>query len=1140
MKKNLNYCGLKGPFSNFQKLLLKMKISTLLLFCCMLNALATPTYSQATKISLDLKDCSIEQILDKIEQESEFYFLYNQKLIDVTRKVDIIADKEPIKDILNNIFDGYDVKYAVYDRQIILTTKEESGLLDELQQLVVTGKVIDATTKLPLPGVNVVVSGTTIGAMTDPNGNYSINLTNPKGSIEFTFIGYAKVIVPVEGRTAIDIQMTENVLQLDEIVVVGYGTQKKSDVTGAMIRVGEKELRAIPVSNAIQAMQGKAAGVDITTNERPGEIGSILIRGTRSLTASNSPLYVVDGIPVMSSSGIETLNPSDIESVDILKDASATAIYGSRGANGVVLVTTKKGKEGKMSFNYSSTVTIDNIQDRTKMMTADEYLTWRRWAYYYLSPAKYPRGDAPTQANDYIIFLGANDKFAWNNILNGWASGTWDGSQVATTNWTGMVTQTGITNEHNLSASGGTDKMKAYGSFGFLNQKGTMKGQGYTRYTSKISVDLKPVKWFEMGSSINFTYSIQEYGAGNIYGSANGNLPYAVPFDDNGNRITYPGGDDGIKTAVNEWQYSQNQRTMLRALGSIYAQVNILPGLRYRANFGPDFRAYKNGIYDDILSVDRLGLPNLASLRNSNDFSWTLDNLLYYDKKIGKHSLGATLLQTSSAWNTNYSFMSAQSIPFASQKWNALNMTNITALQSYDSGLTDRQLMSYMGRFNYGFAEKYLITVSGRWDGASQLAAGHKWSFFPSAALAWRLEQEEWIKNVSWVSQLKVRLGMGTTGNSAVNPYATKGPIVSLFYPYGGSVTPGYVPSESLISGGNVAMANQNLSWEKTTQYNLGIDFSLLKGRVSGTIDLYTSHTSDLLMQMAIPSLTGYTSTYANVGETKNKGIDITLNTTNIHFKDLTWTTTLNAAYQRNEIVSLSNGKSDDISNLWFIGKPIGVIYGYASAGLWHESDADEMAKFNANGHSFQAGMARPVDQNGDYKIDPNNDRVIIGNTVPRWTVGMTNTITFKGFDLSCFIYGRLEYTYNTGGEWQGGRYVQRSISYYNENNTDATYQKPIFNVGVGDAYYGILGYRNGSFVKIRNINLGYTLPASITKKLGLDNIKVYAQATNPGMLFTKINWLNMDSSIPATTTTAAQNVSTMNRGFVFGLNVGF
>jgi len=1107
---------------------------TVLLICLFSLSIQAKSFSQSTKVNLNFKEVSLKEVFKLIEKQTQCRFFYNDQFVNLDTKVSYRANDVSVDEVLNTVLKNINVTHKVLDNNLVVIAP-----IDEQAKNTITGSVIDSQSGESIPGVSVFVKGSSKGTVTDKQGKFTLSNVEPNSVLLISFMGYEKQEVPVGSSHQFTIRLVSSIQNLDEVVVVGYGTQKKSDVTGSMVRVGTKELQSRPVSNALQAMQGKAAGVDITSNERPGEVGAITIRGNRSLNASNTPLYVVDGIPLMSSSGIETLNPADIETIDILKDASATAIYGSRGANGVVLVTTKKGSVGKLTFNYSSTLTLETIQDRTKMMTAPEYLTWRRWAYYYLSPTKYPRGDQPTQANDKIIFLGANDPYAWANIMKGWTSGSWDGSKVATTDWTGMVKQTGVTAEHNLSVSGGTDKMKAYASFGYLDTKGTMKGQGYTRYTSKVNVDVNPVKWFEMGASINTTYSIQQYGQSNtggqvsgpnnIYAAANGNLPYAVPYDTAGNRITYPGGDDGIKTAVDEWKYTNNERKMLRVLGSLYTQFNILPGLKYRVNFGPDFRNYKNGVFIDAMSVNRNGSPNWASLQNQNDFSYTLDNLIYYDKKIGKHSFGATLLQTTSAWNQNSSYMRALGIPMPSQKWNALNMTNVSALDSWDSGLTDRQLMSYMGRFNYGFTDKYLLTVSGRWDGASQLADGHKWAFFPSAALAWRMEQEDWIKSIPVINQLKFRLGVGTTGNSAINPYQTKGGIVSLFYPYGTTDVTGYVPSESLISGGTLPMANQDLGWEKTTQYNMGIDFSILKGRISGVVDIYKSHTSNLLMQMTIPALTGYTLTWANVGATKNKGVDMTLNTVNIETKDFNWTTSINAAWHKDEIVSLANGKSDDISNLWFIGKPIGVIYGYASAGLWTAADATEMAKFNANGQSFQVGMARPVDQNGDYKIDPNNDRVIIGNTIPKWTVGISNTFSYKNFDLTFFLYGRMGYTVNTGGEWQGGRYVQRSISYYNENNLNATYQKPIFNVGVGDPFYNILGYRNGAFMKIRNVNLGYTFPAKLVKKLGLQTLKVYTQAENPAMLFSKIDWLDMDTG-----------VSTWNKGFVFGLNIGF
>lgn len=1017
------------------------------------------------------------------------------------------------------------------------------------QNKTITGLVVDGNGE-SIIGASVLVKGTTNGIITDIDGKFTLNDVPEAGVIQISYIGYKTQEISAKNKTNLKVVLVEDNEMLDEVVVVGYGVQKKSDVTGAMIRVGSEELNSRPVANAFEAMQGKAAGVDIVSNERPGEVGTINVRGVRSLSASNTPLYVVDGIPLMSNSGIETLNPQDIESIDVLKDASATAIYGSRGANGVILVTTKSGKEGKMSLNYSGTVTIENLQDYSEMMNSAEYIDWRRWAYYYKEPNKYPRGDQPTKDSDYLIFNGAKDPYAWRNIEKGWAGGSWNGAAVPTTDWADMVTQTGITHEHTLSASGGSEKVKGYASIGYLNNEGTVKGQSYTRYTAKVSLDMDPTKWFKMGLNINGTFSNQQYGSSaqavgqmvkdrpsNLYAASTSLYPYAVPYDDEGNRIDYPGGDDKVKTIVDEWNYSENERRMFRAIGSLYAQLDLgeiyspLKGLRYRFNFGPDFRYYRNGSFQDAKSVSREG-TNRAKLSNSSDFSWTLDNLIYYDREIGKHSFGVTLLQSATKYHYEESSMAAINIPLPSAKWNALSKKNISALDDWSSGLTEKQLLSYMFRLNYDYNNKYLLTVSGRWDGASQLAQGNKWAFFPSAALGWRLDQEGFLQDVSWINQLKLRVGVGVTGNSAIDPYQTKGAVVPVYYPFGASPTPGFVASESIAKDGNVAMANKDLTWEKTTQYNIGVDYSVLNGRISGVLDFYTSRTTDLLMEMTIPSLNGYTNTYANVGKTSNIGIDLTLNTVNVKTRSFEWSTSINAAWQKDKIDELANGKEDDINNSWFIGQALGVIYGYQSAGIWKEEDAAEMAKFNAKGHSFQAGMARPVDQNGDYKIDPNDDRVVIGHTRPRWTFGMTNTFSYKNFDLSVMLYGRFDYMVDTGGEWQGGRYTQRKINYYNENNKNAEYQKPIHDDGGGDPYYQILGYKNGSFLKVRNISLGYTFPQTLVKKWNLSNLKVYVQAKNPGRIFSNIDFLELDAS---------QNLtSTWNRGFTIGLNVGF
>lgn len=1002
----------------------------------------------------------------------------------------------------------------------------------------------------PLIGASVKVKGSKTGTITDFDGKFTLAGIKPGDILEFSYIGCVPQELKISSQTTVTISLQDNTQNLDELVVVGYGVQKKSDVTGAMLRVNSEDLNARPVSNAIDAMQGKAAGVDIVSNERPGEVGTINVRGVRSLSASNSPLYVVDGIPLMSSSGIETLNPQDIESIDVLKDASATAIYGSRGANGVILVTTKQGKSGKMQLSYSGSVTVETLQDYSKMMNSAEYIDWRRWSYYYLNPDKYPRADQPTKENDYEIFLGASDPYAWKNIERGWSSGTWDGSKVETTNWGDMVKRTGLTNEHTLSISGGSERMKGYASIGYLNNKGTIRGESYTRYTTKVSLDIDATNWFKMGVNINGTFSEQQYGSSayaagelvkgkpkNLYAASTSLFPYAVPYDDDGNRIEYPGGDDKVKTVVDEWEHNENERRLFRVIGSLYTQLDLgeiyapLKGLKYRLNFGPDFRYYRNGTFRDEESVSSEG-KNRASLSNSSDFSWTLDNLIYYDKAFGKHNLGITLLQSATKYHNEASSLAAQGIPLNSAKWNALTKENISMLDDWSSSLVEKQLLSYMFRVNYDFNNRYLVTVSGRWDGASQLADGNKWAFFPSAALGWRLDQEDFLKNIHWINQLKLRVGVGVTGNSAIDPYQTKGAVVPLYYPFGSSSVPGLAPSEPLAQDGTVAMANKNLTWEKTAQYNVGIDYSLFNGRLSGVLDFYTSRTTDLLMAMTIPSVNGYTKTYANVGKTSNIGVDITLTTVNIKTKDFQWTTTINAAWQKDKIDELSNGKEDDINNNWFIGQALGVIYDYQSVGLWHESDAAEMAKYNANGHSFSAGMVRPVDQNGDYKIDPNDDRVVIGHTRPRWTFGMTNTFSYRNLDLSFMVYGRFGYKVNTGGEWQGGRYMQRQINYYNENNQNADYQKPIYNIGGGDPYFQILGYKDGSFLKVRNISVGYTFPMSLIKRLGLSALRVYAQAKNPGRIFSNIDFLELDATQAYT--------STWNRGYTVGLNISF
>ncbi len=1004
----------------------------------------------------------------------------------------------------------------------------------------IKGKIVDEKGET-LVGVSIKVKGTTLVTSTDANGAFSITIPSTVSNpvLEVSYVGYTTQEVVVNGKNTLSIQLKSSTNDLDEIVVVGYNTVKKSDLTGSVVSVGAEEIRSRPVANALQAIQGKAAGVDITSNERPGQLGNILIRGVRSLKASNSPLYVVDGIPLQAG-GIDAINPNDIETIDILKDASATAIYGSRGANGVVLVTTKRGKTGRLTMDYVGTATIETLNDRMEMMNSAQYIEFRRDALRALPTSdsrKYPA--VATQAADRLAFAG--DPFVLENIDKGWVNGVYDGSLAPTTDWGDLVTRTGVTQDHILSLSGGTDKIKAYGSFGYLNQKGTQLGQDFERYSGKVSVELNPVKWFKMGLNLTTTYGLQNYGfvaasasgAGNIYAAARGMLPMAVPYDKDGNRINLPGGDINIQNPILEADYNINLRKTFRTLGSVFAEVNLLKGLKYRINFGPDFSNFYNGKYQDAKSVNRdAGIPgsvnNYAQLNQSNKFAYTLDHLIYYDKTIGKHNFGATLLQSSSSYRDESSSLTGSRINLIAPLWYGLRAGSITALDGFDTDLRKSTLASYMARVNYSFDNKYLLTASMRWDGASQLAEGNKWDFFPSAALAWRLDQEEFLKNIKWINQLKLRLGVGSTGNSAVDIGSTLGLLQPLTYTFGSSAQIGYVASDASLAN-PISFPNKLLSWEKTLQYNLGVDFDLFNGRIGGSLDVYKSKTTDLILQKNIPIINGYPTSFDNIGSTKNKGIDLTLNTINVKTRDFNWESTLNFSVSKDEILALNGGNM--VLDRFFIGQRNGVAYDYVKEGIWQDTPEDKilMDKFNANGGTFKVGSIKVKDLNGDNKIDPNNDRQVIGHYNPSWTGGLTNTFSYKGFDLSVFIVARYNFLIETGAESLQGRFAQRVLDYWTPTNPTNDYPAPNYGSAAGDPFKSSMNYQDGSFIKVRNISLGYNFSADLVKKLTLSRLRIYAQMINPGLIYSKIKWIDPDLG-----------GSTFNRGVVFGINASF
>ena len=1024
-------------------------------------------------------------------------------------------------------------------------------------QSTIRGKVLDSTGEAII-GASVIVPGTTNGVITDIDGNFELRVS-PGTVLEVSCIGYVTQKVSASANMAVTLQ--DDRLMLEEAVAVGYGTMKKSDVTGAMVSVKAEELLQNPALNAVEALQGKAAGVVVGNNGRPGDAGSISVRGQNSF-ASGSPLIVIDGV-VAQSVGLDMINPQDIESIDILKDASATAIYGARGSDGVILVTTNRGKSGKLTLNYSGTVTAEKIFEKVPFMTAEETLEWRRWARYYAGLTDIP-GNTPNIDVDYagINIKGISDT-AWANILKGWGltleqwnagqkSTTWDPSKMASTDWHQFTDRIGITHEHTLSASGGTDRMKAYVSMGYMNNKGTTIGQEYNRYTFRTSVDVTPLDWFSMGGAINARFGDQEYGVDGSGGASNsvpGSLrakaealfAYAVPYDENGNVVMIPDGNQLNATVVDEVGKTELSNLSYDFTGSFYTNFDFgkmwkpLEGLTFRTTFGPQLRFRQNYKYMSAESAVRYGQAggvDLVTSSASKNFSWTLDNILSYNRSFGDHSINLTLLQE--AWyrmSTTLYSMTGKNVALASvglgmtQKWWGLGNGTYTrdGEPSFNS-LSETQMASYMARLNYSYKERYMLTASFRYDGASQLGVGHKWAGFPSIALAWRIDQEPWM-HVSWIDQLKLRAGWGRTGNYGVDPYSSKDTLSSSATTFGEKAyTFYYTPT---------TFANQAIGWETTDAINVGVDFSVLKGRISGVFDVYKNFTHGMIFTVTLPSASGFTQTTENLGQINNQGFDLTLNTVNINKRDFSWRSTVNLGFNKNTIVELQNGKEDMLSSGLFIGYPTSVTYGYEVYGLWSDSAADlaEMAQFKEKGNqTYHPGMTKVKDQNGDYKIDANYDRVILGHNNPLYTLGFNNTFRWKNLTLDIFMYGRFDYFTRTGNS-ANTAWTTRMYDYYTEDNKTARYGRPSFAIESSEDTYA--GYQiqipHAGWLKVRQISLGYFLPQNFVRKMGLSSVRMSAQLKNPFSVYDAVFWTDSDAGS-----------ASVNRGLVFGLNIGF
>ncbi|MDL2248056.1 SusC/RagA family TonB-linked outer membrane protein, partial [Bacteroides sp. OttesenSCG-928-J23] len=684
----------------------------------------------------------------------------------------------------------------------------------------------------------------------------------------------------------------------------------------------------------------KVPGVLISnTNWGPGATPSILIRGKRSINASNDPLYVVDGIPISTAPNL--FAPGDIESIEVLKDASATAIYGSRGANGVILITTRKGKAGKARVSYNGYYGVQTIQNKQELMNGAEYAEYVRESYR--AAGQYD-SELPNMELDKTLPSFTGDDYTWQSVAMAYDSnGNYDPSKVRSgALWWKEVERTGVVTDHQLSISGGSEKTQfAFGATYFKNE-GIYKNQDYSRYTVKLSIDSEITSWLKVGGQSHFSHSEQHRGT-NFQDSWRVN-PLGRLYNDDGTPTLMTSGGDS--QWWNPLQYLEpnaivNPLKINRYLGSYYGEIKLpLDGLKFRTNVGIDFHSRQD--YSFAAANTRSGTVNYAKNATQQTYAYTIENLLYYNKQFGHHSLGATLLQSIQRNRSESLSATVQDLPSDDLLYN--DIASALEITGYDSNNQMWSLASFMGRLNYNYKSRYYATVSMRYDGSSRLADGHKWVSFPAFALAWRLNEESFLKTVSSLDNLKLRVGYGVTANTSINPYQTKGVLGKMYYNYGDNHVIGYTSS---------SLPDKTLTWETTGQWNAGIDFSFLKGRISGTIDTYLQNTNDLLLNRQLPAVSGYTSVLTNVGKTRNKGIEVSLSTVNIQNKDFTWATDFMYSTNKEEIVELYNGKNDDIGNSWFIGEAVNVYYDYKKIGIWQDTPEDlaEMELFNKNGH---------------------------------------------------------------------------------------------------------------------------------------------------------------------------------------------
>lgn len=977
------------------------------------------------------------------------------------------------------------------------------------QKKTIKGRVTNATDGLPLSGVSVNVKNSTVSAITDSSGAFNISAAGNEVLV-FSFIGFKskEFSANVSSEMTVQLETMEN--NLNAVIVVGYGSQKKSDVTGAIVSLSERTLKEVPVTNVSQMLQGRAAGVYVLNNgNKPGAGVNVQIRGRRSFNAGNDPLYVIDGMPL--SGGINDINPSDVESMEVLKDASATAIYGSRGANGVIIITTKRGRTGRTNVSYDMYVGLSKIQRYADLMNGEQFAEYKRESR---------RAIGTYDDND----PQADEKLFEAVELESIREGTY-------TDYQRLMIKNGFVQNHELSVNGGNSNTKFNMALGYFDDDGIIAGQDFRRYTSRLNLDQNLGDRFKIGMSTLGSYSerngedVNPYGQSSDFGALTEN-PLGKAYDENGKLIFLPTSDGLRSNPLSELVPGAviNKGKRFRLISNIYGDVEILNGLRFHMNFSPDLTQNRKGNFWGRETNTRRGGDPAASVSEDFAFAYTWENILTYRKRLGeKHSLDFTGLYSIQSRTFESTNSSVTGLPVEALEY--YNLGAASVISGVGSSYEKWVILSYMARINYAYDNRFLLTLTGRADGSSKFADGNKWGYFPSVAVGWNIANEKFMENSKLFNSLKLRASYGSTGNEGIPPYQTNGLLSRTAYDFDGSAAFGYRPS---------SIPNAGLKWETTTAFNIGLDFGILRNRINGSVEFYQSKTTDLLLPKLLPISGGFASVLTNIGSKQNRGFELTLSTQNIVSKSgdgFEWTTDLNLFTNKEQILELSNGKVDDVGSLLFIGQPAVVYYDYVKSGIWQLGQDAEAKQYGS-----LVGGIKVEDLNKSGAIDP-DDRRIIGTDVPKLIGGMTNRFTYRGFDLSIVIFSRFGNTirspYHGSFRFLSGRVNQYNVDYWTPSNPTNVYPRPNSNQE-SPVYGSTLSYIDGSFTKVRNITLGYRFSPRIVSKLKMQTLRIYTSVQNPFVFspFTA-KYNGIDPEFPTTTTPPVMQ-------FILGLNVKF